>query len=67
MFTKYDQFLRNVRIDVEDYGNPGDNMSDVAERHFKEHYLSHLGEGARYVRLESTFAIKCSGCALILF
>ena len=28
---------------LEDYGNPGDNVSDAVERLFKEHYLGHLG------------------------
>ena len=59
VFTKHDQFLRNVKIYLEDYGNPGDSISDTAERQFKEHYLRHLGDGARFVRLESAFAVKC--------
>ena len=66
VFTKYDQFLRNVRIDLEDYGNPGENISDAAQRLFKEHYLHHLGDGARFVRLESSFIIEFGGCVLIL-
>ena len=59
VFTKHDQFLRNVKIDLEDYGNSGDSISDTAERLFKEHYLRHLGDGARFVRLESSFTVKC--------
>ena len=66
VFTKYDQFLRNVKIDLEDYGNPGDNISDAVERLFKKHYLRHLGEGARFVRLESPFIVKFGGHVLIL-
>ena len=58
VFTKYDQFLRNVKIDLEDYGNPRENISDAAQRVFKEHYLYHLGEGARFVRLESPFIVN---------
>ncbi|KAF8256665.1 hypothetical protein EI94DRAFT_1821020 [Lactarius quietus] len=55
VFTKYDQFLRNVKIDLEDYGNPDDNTtSNVAEKLFEEHYLRHLGDGAKFVRLEKT-------------
>ncbi|KAI9446898.1 hypothetical protein BJY52DRAFT_1127835 [Lactarius psammicola] len=53
VFTKYDQFLRNVRIHLEDYGNPDDNISDVAEKQFQEHYLHPLGDDVRFVRLES--------------
>ena len=66
VFTKHDQFLRNVKIYLEDYGNPGDNILDTAERQFKEHYLRHLGDGARFVRLESAFEVICQCCVLIL-
>ncbi|KAH9066185.1 hypothetical protein EDB87DRAFT_693920 [Lactarius vividus] len=52
IFTKYDQFRRNVQIHVEDFGSPDDNVSDVAERQFQEHYLYPLGDGVRFVRLE---------------
>ena len=65
VFTKYDQFLHNVRMHLEDFGSPADNISDAAERQFKEHYLRHLGDGARFVRLESPFKIKCGGGVLI--
>ena len=51
---------------LEDYGNPGDNVLDAAERLFKEHYLRHLGTGARFVRLESAFGVKCQCGVLIL-
>ena len=66
VFTKYDQFFRNVKMHLEDYGDPGDNVSDAAERLFKEHYLRHLGAGATFVRLESTFSDKCQCGVLIL-
>ncbi|KAH8988983.1 hypothetical protein EDB86DRAFT_2808159 [Lactarius hatsudake] len=52
VFTKYDQFRRNVEIDVEDYGNPDDKVSEVAEKIFQEHYLQPLGDGVGFVRLE---------------
>ncbi|KAH9008749.1 hypothetical protein EDB84DRAFT_1280958 [Lactarius hengduanensis] len=52
VFTKYDQFRRNVQIHVEDFGSPGDNVLDVAEKQFQEHYISPLGDDVRYVRLE---------------
>ncbi|KAF8260846.1 hypothetical protein EI94DRAFT_1811174 [Lactarius quietus] len=52
VFTKYDQFLRNVQMHLEDYGNPDDKISDAVERQFNEYYLGHLGVGARFVRLE---------------
>ncbi|KAH9014508.1 hypothetical protein EDB84DRAFT_1423620, partial [Lactarius hengduanensis] len=40
VFTKYDQFLRNVQIHVEDFGSPNDDVRDVAEKRFQEHYVS---------------------------
>jgi hypothetical protein len=66
VFTKYDQFLRNVKMNLEDYGNPDANtIYDEAERQFEEHYLCHL-DGVRFVRLESPFNIKRGGDMLIL-
>lgn len=62
VFTKHDQFLRNVAIDLEDYGNPFSNtVSEEAEGQYKEHYLRHLGDGARFLRLGSPFVVKCAG------
>ncbi|KAF8256979.1 hypothetical protein EI94DRAFT_1761542 [Lactarius quietus] len=49
VFTKYDQFVRNVEMHLEDYGNPEDSMSDAVERQFNEHFLRHLGDGVRFV------------------
>ena len=56
MFTKYDQFLLNVKMDVFDdpVKYPG-SVSDEVEKRFQELYLRPLGNGARYVRLESGF------------
>ncbi|KAH8995852.1 hypothetical protein EDB86DRAFT_1069053 [Lactarius hatsudake] len=53
VFTKYDQFQRNVRIHVEDFGSPDDNVSDVAEKQFEKHYLGALDDGVIFVRLEN--------------
>jgi hypothetical protein len=57
VFTKYDQFLRNVKMDVTDDPDKYLNrtVSKVAEEHFEEHYLHPLGDDVRYVRLESEF------------
>ena len=55
MFTKYDQFRRNVEMDVFDYPDKylDSNASQVAEHQFQEYYLRPLGDDVRYVRLES--------------
>jgi len=54
VFTKYDQFLFNVEMDVLDdpdkYLNK--SVSEVAKEQFYEHYLLPLGEDVRYVQLE---------------
>ena len=55
VFTKYDQFLFNVEMDVSDdpdkYLNK--SVSEVAKEQFQEHYLRPLGDDVRYVQLES--------------
>jgi len=66
VFTKYDQFLRNVEIDLEDDRNPDGDLFQEADRLFKEHHLRHLGEGAKFVQLQSMCNIKCVGHVLIL-
>ena len=55
VFTKYDQFLRNVKMDVQDDPDqyPDRSVSEVAEEVFQEHYLCSLGDNIGYVRLES--------------
>jgi hypothetical protein len=56
VFTKYDQFLRNVKMDVmeEDPDKYLDrSVSEVAKEHFQEHYLHPLGDNVGYVQLES--------------
>ena len=67
VFTKYDQFLRNVEMHLTDYPNeyPGGNVPEVAENLFQEHYLHPLGSDVRYVRLESEFGVLCRGYMLI--
>ena len=61
MFTKYDQFLRNVEMHLLDY--PSDypdcrTVPEAAKRQFEEHYLHPLGDDVRYVQLESGFRVK---------
>ena len=69
VFTKYDQFLRNVKIDVLDYPDkyPNRSVSEVAKERFQEHYLCPLGEDVEYVQLESELQVICQGHKLILF
>ena len=55
MFTKYDQFLCNVRMDVLDDPDqyPDRSVSKVAKERFQEYYVHPLGDDVRYVQLES--------------
>ena len=61
VFTKHDQFLRNVEMHLCDYPNEhlNSNVSEVAENQFQEHYLHPLGDDVRFVQLESGFRVIC--------
>ncbi len=73
LFTKYDQFLRNVEIDLEDrYEGQSINVSKeeietAAMGIFDEHFLGPLGEGVPWVWLRGRFRIKYPGNILIFF
>ena len=62
VFTKYDQFRRNVEMDVSDYPDKhlDRNASQVVEKLFQEYYLHPLGGDVRYVQLESTLHEPCA-------
>ena len=54
VFTKYDQFKRNIKMKLEDEGR--DSIIDVhaeAERVFHQYYLGALSGHPPFVRLES--------------
>jgi len=67
VFTKYDQFLRNVEMHLVDYPNeyPDSNLPEVAAKLFREHYLHPLGDDIRFVRLKSEFRARCQGYMLM--
>ena len=66
VFTKYDQFLRNVKMDVSDL-YPDRSVSEVAKEQLQEHYVHPLGDDIRYVQLESELQVICQGHTLIFF
>ena len=68
MFTKYDHFLRNVKMDVSDL-YPDKSVSEVAKERFEEHYLHPLGGDVRYVQLQSELQLHviCQGHVLMVF
>jgi hypothetical protein len=43
------------------------NAADIEDRRFKDDYLRPLGEGVRFVRVESGFRAKCLGYVLMFF
>jgi hypothetical protein len=55
VFTKYDQFLLNVEMDVTDFPTEylDRSVSEVAKERFQKYYLHPLGDDVGYVRLES--------------
>ncbi|KAN0129982.1 hypothetical protein V8E53_012136 [Lactarius tabidus] len=63
VFTKYDQFRRNVAMDVSDDPDqyPDSTVAQVAEERFQDHYLRPLGDDVRYVLLEKMH-MKDSRC-----
>jgi hypothetical protein len=69
VFTKYDQFLRNVRMDVLDDPDLYLDMSvsEVAKERFQEDYVHPLGDDVRYVQLESELPVICQSHMLMFF
>jgi hypothetical protein len=69
VFTKYDQFLYNVEMDMLD--DPDEfqdcTVSEVAAKRFQEHYLHPLGNEVGYVRLESELQVTFPCHMLMLF
>ena len=63
VFTKYDQFLRNVKMDMLDDpdNSRGRSVSDVARELFQEHCLGPLGNDVGYVQVESELQVICQG------
>ena len=61
VFTKYDQFLRNVTMNVLDDPDKylDRSVSEVAKEQFQEHYLDPLGDVVVYVQLESEWQVIC--------
>jgi hypothetical protein len=54
VFTKYDQFKRNIKMKLEDeHRDPKIYLDAEAENIFKEHYLAGLNGPSPFIRLES--------------
>ena len=54
VFTKYDQFKRNIKMKLEDEGrDPEMDLNIEVENVFKVHYLAGLDGPPPFIRLES--------------
>jgi hypothetical protein len=53
VFTKYDQFRRNIKMKLEDQHRDLADIDDDVETIFNEHFLGKLKGSPPFVRLES--------------
>ena len=54
VFTKFDQFRRNIRMKLEDEGrDPGMDLNTEVENMFNQHYLASLKGPPPFIRLQS--------------
>jgi hypothetical protein len=53
VFTKYDQFKREIKMKLEDQDRDPAHVDDDVENIFKEQFLGNLKGSPPYVRLES--------------
>jgi len=54
VFTKYDQFKRDIKMRLEDEGrDPGTHFDTEVESVFNQYYLASLRGSPPFVRLES--------------
>ena len=69
VFTKYDQFRRNVRMDMLDDPDryPDRSVSEVAKEQLQKHYVHPLGGDVEYVQLESELQVICQSYLLMFF
>ena len=58
VFTKFDQFKRDIKMRLEDEGrNTDTDLKDEVENVFKHHYLDRLAGSPPFIRLESGYFI----------
>ena len=53
VFTKYDQFKREIKMKLEDQDRDPAHVDDDMENIFNEHFLATLEGSPPFVRLES--------------
>jgi hypothetical protein len=66
VFTKYDQFKRNIKMKLEDQDrDPAEYIIEV-ENVFHRHYLDSLSGSPLFVCLESEDFVNCLGCTMLI-
>ncbi len=65
VFTKYDQFKRDIKMKLEDENRETDLDAEV-EKIFDQHYLASLGGDPPFVRLESEDFVNQPTCILLI-
>ena len=66
VFTKYDQFKRNIEIQLEDQGRDPALFNDEIERIFGEQYLANLRRSPPFVRLEGEDIVNQLTCTMLI-
>ena len=65
VFTKYDQFKRDIKMKLEDENRETDLDAEV-EKIFNQHYLAGLGGYPPFVRLEGKDFVNQLTCILLI-
>jgi hypothetical protein len=65
VFTKYDQFRRNIKFKLEDDKRETDLDAEV-KKIFDQHYLASLGGDPPFVRLESEDFVNQLTCIVLI-
>jgi hypothetical protein len=66
VFTKYDQFRRDIKMKLEDQHRDPALLNDEMERTFREHFLANLKGPPPFVRLESEDLVNQSICTMLI-
>jgi hypothetical protein len=67
VFTKYEQFMRNVEMQLEDEQRDPALLDDEAEKMFNEHYLAKFSVTPPFVRLEGERFVNRQVCLTLIF
>jgi hypothetical protein len=65
VFTKYDQFKRDVIIKLEDHGRDPGDLNDEMKRIFDKHYWANLGDPP-FVHLEGKGIVNQLTCTMLI-